>query len=129
MSDDLTLSESLRKETIYGRLVHGTYPIQSMKWLHVEQLEPLDAANRLGFEITEQMRKDAAEERMCLFINKGFIVVGEGDTRLHPQADEMFERRIKMRSGCPWPKGSRAIYLHDGEYWLIEKVAEADSEP
>jgi hypothetical protein len=114
--------------------VHGTYPMDSGKWITLERRLPLDrVAKLLGIEVTEDEVKEHEKGRMdyfagavYLWLNKGFVLIdkpelegtqGEGNLGLH---------FVELLGGCPElrgvKKGDKAVYLHDGRYSIIERV-------
>lgn len=90
--------------------VHGTYPFDGRRWVKTASLKPLEAAKQLGVldELSLEDKKKAKTESLYLFLNKGYVVLGPNAPA---GADEL---------GRDLPAGTRAVYLHDGYYSLIE---------
>lgn len=114
---------------------HGTYPFDmgwrgAAKWRKVRTVSLLDAAYWLEITLTtEMMKKDFPDYDVHLFLNKGFICV-HPEQGIHLDSNKMIARRERMpMGGCPWPKGTLALFNYDGVYNLIEKTAEADIAP
>jgi hypothetical protein len=104
--------------------VHGTYASDRLKdkdgneyvWRRISTLKPLEAARRLGFnvkEFTVEEKRKVKQGDFHPFINKGFIALGEKDV-LTPQSQN------QDRDSLPY--GTRAIYLHDGQFAVVEKT-------
>jgi hypothetical protein len=93
--------------------VHGTYPFDMHdKWNSLGRISHEEAAKLVN--APEEVR-----QQQYMWLNKGFIVLGlpqdEGRTVI---IEDMYfnveHQRIK--------KGMQAVYLHDGNYTLLERV-------
>jgi len=69
--------------------------------------------------------------RRYLFLNKGFVVLASEGRGLHPDRDKRrlsplllatLETLDEPHQASGWPVGTRALYVHDGTYYLIEKM-------
>jgi hypothetical protein len=89
--------------------VHTTYPLDDWAWQIVCRLKPLEAARRLGVEITPEVKKKAKEGDFYATHNKGCVVLGPKDMGA-----------VKLDG--PAPKGTRALYCADGRHFIIEKA-------
>lgn len=103
--------------------VHGSYPFDSGRWVRVSNLKPLEAAKLLGVleQLTPEDKKKAKSENLYLFLNKGYVVLDKPE--MPPFSSlllVLIENTTGGEVGFNLPVGTRAIYLHDGRYSLIE---------
>lgn len=102
--------------------VHGTYPWdEGPKWKRLESITWKEAAKLMGID-EASVFVDRGDGDVYLWLNKGFVVLDlpkdEGATASQMAAVEMVgsARHKDIRPGM------RAIYLHDGQYSLLERV-------
>lgn len=132
------------------RKVHGTYPWDDAwgSWKRISPLTVDEAARLLGIPESERERRACYSchgdkfiargvyQTHCpccdgtglddeyLFLNKGYIVISPdapkpGTPDLHlALCEQCTTSGVQVRGILP---GMRAVYLHDGEYTLIEK--------
>lgn len=110
---------SMRKELE----VAGTYPFDSRRWRKVASLTPEGAAEMLGVELTAEEKHAAEEKRLCLFLNKGYVLLDMKVATPSPLFLAFLEQLTDGEVGPKLPPGTRAVYLHDGSYSLIEVLA------
>jgi hypothetical protein len=111
--------------------VDGTYPYDSHeKWRHVRDLTLVEAAKLVGVEVAvaEVEEHECARWGTCfLWLNKGFVLLGK-EPRPEKASESFALAMAEMFAVCgPERKGikvgDQAVYLHDGLYSLIERVA------
>ena len=105
-------------------LVHGTYPYDNTKnrWTHVRSLEPDEAMDMVG--VPEDIRKNWP--RNGPWINKGYILLGADALNIRGLDDasviigELLHPDDEVSPFQALPKGQQAVYLHDGQFSLIQ---------
>ena len=105
--------------------IHGTYPYDGGKWGANEQISLEKVADLLGVEVTpEQIRKSEQGDEY-LWLNKGFVLVDRPDLTAIEGPGNLQLACMAMLGGSPEIKGiksgDRAVYLHDGTYYLITR--------
>lgn len=112
--------------------VDGTYPYDHYgKWRQVRNHLPLqEAAQLVGAQVTAEEIEEHETSRWgsCyLWLNKGFIVIGRREPTKASAGESMNLAMMEMLGSGPERKGikvgDQAVYLHDGTYSLIERVA------
>jgi len=120
--------------------VHGTYPMDGGKWRIVAPTpERRDACDYLTVDDVRsfldfvgplsadyyQGEEDRWGPKRYLFVNKGYVVLGGDGGPVDGSSDALafafLEQLTEGEVGRPWPKGTRAVYVHDGRYMLIER--------
>ena len=114
--------------------IHGTYPMDSGKWVTVERRLPLDVVAKLvGVEVTEdevkkheEAQKDFIPSGVYLWLNKGFVIIDRPDLVGERWRGNLGLTFIEQLGGSPCVRGvkvgDKAVYLHDGRYSIIERV-------
>jgi hypothetical protein len=98
--------------------IHGTYPFDDLGadhepcWKPVRPLSLEEAAELTKLELTTQ-------EDEYLWLNKGYIVLDQEPT-LTAATASLVENFARFSERIP--AGARAVYLHDGNYQLIERT-------
>ncbi len=105
--------------------VAGTYPMDGNRWRRVSALKPLEAARLLGVtDVTPEEKEKAKTNNLYLFLNKGYVLLEMKAPDVPDLALLLLERMTDGEVGLKnLPTGTRAVYLHDGHYSLIETVA------
>jgi len=103
--------------------VHGIYPFVGRRWLLRQSIEPLEAARLLGVleEATPEEKEKAKRGQLYLFLNKGYVILGPNAPNAPDEVHLVIaEGATDGEVGRSLPIGTRAVYLHDGCYYLIE---------
>lgn len=105
--------------------IHGTYPHGEGKWKTVEHNVSLaKVAELVGIELVG-IDNDWGDA-VYLWLNKGFVLIDKPEVDGVNKDGYLGMACIEMLGGSPRvngiKKGDRAIYLHDGNYSIIERV-------
>lgn len=102
--------------------IHGTYPFddRTQRWDSIRDLTAEEAAVITGASL-EKLTKDAFGG-VYLWLNKGYVVIGSAEPGINGLIAGMLEERLGSARRS-WPVGTQAVYLADGLYMLIERVA------
>lgn len=95
-------------------------------------MSPLEASRFLGVPLhpTDLLSLHNNSWQRYLFLNKGFLILAPEGRGLHPDREKRRVQPMLMAAlevvDAPhqargWPVGTRALYVHDGKYYLIEK--------
>jgi len=100
-------------------LVHGTYPYDSRStWRKVKQITVEEASKLTGVPMKEPQK---GSEDIYLWLNKGYIILGAGGPGLSALQVAALEEMFGLGEKA-YPLGVQAVYLHDGQYSLIQRV-------
>lgn len=114
--------------------VHGTYPFDCPRWRRVRALDDLqEVSDLLGLgldsDVVTQHNESGYErsDKVYLWLNKGYVIIGDDAPQGVPSEGNMSLAMMEMFGGSPEVKdiraGAQAVYLQDGSYILIERVA------
>jgi len=113
--------------------INGTYPHDSREfpWMVVKQLdlEEVIALLHPPEELVKEVKEGGYHERWgwrrFLFINKGYVTLpletGAEPPKISSATAGALDAFLQVET--PTPVGTRAVYMHDGKYSLIERVA------
>lgn len=99
--------------------INGTYPFDGGRWRRVKSLSPQEAFELLS--VPEEIKK--LWPRQYPFINKGYVILGGNLPSVSSTQAAFLELGFGALNLKGLPSGVQAVYLHDGDFMLIESVA------
>ena len=97
----------------YAVRIDGSYP---ERWQYVMRLTNAQAAGL----ITDHCHSLSPEDMDKCYLNKGYHIIPQGEHD-HDYL-EWLEERVESVVHYPDPRpGTVAVYLHDGQFWLIRR--------